>query len=398
MDVKQWSVVGAPFLAALVSTTLGFVVVALVVVRARWLRAAFGVLATVMAIATTGAFVNAYYSYLPTVGALLGGRGVDAISTAHFRRLDQNSQAAKMFGTRGRAHPHAALMSVPSHGVVVPFVIPPVVSGWQKARTAEVYVPPAWFASPHPRLPVVEMLHGTPGSPADWTRGGSADVVADRYARAHHGVAPLLVMPDVNGGFFRDTECVNGVKGNVETYLTVDVPRAVEARFGSRVDRSGWAIAGLSEGGYCALELALRHPDQYSVAGDFSGDDHPSVNGGMHTLFGVTGDALRAQVLQYTPRTQILSWAGGPRPALWFSAGLSDHTRWELAPLSELAASHGFVTRFVLVAGRHNFGVWRESFAFALPWIAASLQWDPSAPYAGGRAVQVVSASPAVAP
>jgi S-formylglutathione hydrolase FrmB len=397
MDVKQWSIVSAPFLATLVIATLGCIGVAIFAVRRLWLRAAFGALALVFAVTSAGAFVNAYYSYLPTVGALLGSRGVDAVSSSQFRKLDHKSSRVA-FGTLGRAHVHTGLVSVQSHGVVVPFVIPSTVSGWLHPRTGQVYVPPAWFAHPHPRLPVIEMLHGSPGSPPDWTRGGAADVVADRYARAHGGVAPILVMPDVNGGFWRDTECVNGMKGNVETYLTVDVPHAVEAAFGTRTDRGGWAIAGLSEGGYCATELALRHPDQYSVAGNFSGDDHPSRSGGLKVLFGVTGAALRAKTDEYLPRTQILAWGSAPRPALWFSAGLSDHTRWELAPLSELAANHGFVTNFVLVSGRHNFGVWRASFASALPWIASHLLWESSPPPRHSRAVQVMSASQVIAP
>ena len=164
------------------------------------------------------------------------------------------------------------------------FTIPATISHFH-ARTAEIYLPPAYFDVPRPRLPVIELLHGTPGSPADWTRGAAADVTADAYAAQHGGVAPILVMPDVNGGWRADSECVDGKRGNAQTYLTVDVRDAVIARFHTRSDARGWAIAGLSEGGYCALQIGLRHPDLYQTIGDFSGEEGPSTPGGLQRLF-----------------------------------------------------------------------------------------------------------------
>src|SRR5437764_834334 len=81
------------------------------------------------------------------------------------------------------------------------------------ARPADVYLPPAWFRPDHPRLPVIMLLHGTPGGPSDWTRSAQADVVADQFAKSRAGMAPVLVFPDANGGPFKDTECVDGPKG-----------------------------------------------------------------------------------------------------------------------------------------------------------------------------------------
>src|SRR5258708_2954178 len=104
-------------------------------------------------------------------------------------------------------------------GMVGRVVIAPTVSGF-RARPAQVYLPPAWFARPRPRLPVVELLHGTPGMPEDWTRAGQADVTADRWAAGHRGVAPVIVMPDPNGGFMSDTECVDLPQARADTYLS----------------------------------------------------------------------------------------------------------------------------------------------------------------------------------
>ena len=57
----------------------------------------------------------------------------------------------------------------------------------------------------------------------------------------------------VHGSFLSDTECVDGPRGNAETYLTVDVPRFAAARLGAERRPATWGIAGFSEGGTCAV-------------------------------------------------------------------------------------------------------------------------------------------------
>ena len=46
---------------------------------------------------------------------------------------------------------------------------------------------------------------------------------------------------------------------------------AVTAQFRVRTDRAGWAILGTSTGGFCAANLAMRHPDRYAAAASLSG-------------------------------------------------------------------------------------------------------------------------------
>ena len=48
--------------------------------------------------------------------------------------------------------------------------------------TALVYLPPQYFAEPALRFPVVYLLHGSPGTPADWIRGGGADATGAALA------------------------------------------------------------------------------------------------------------------------------------------------------------------------------------------------------------------------
>ena len=90
---------------------------------------------------------------------------------------------------------------------------------------------------------------------------------------------PIIVMPDINGSITGDTECVDGTRGNAESYLTKDVRDAVVATYSTASDAKRWAIGGLSEGGYCAFMLGVRHPDLWTTFVDLSGLNVPSPGG-----------------------------------------------------------------------------------------------------------------------
>ena len=159
--------------------------VALVAVRAgtrRQPRALLGLLSVVAVLASVGVGVNAHYGYFRTLGEALGAAPPGETTLDRVR-------------TGARA----------GQGTVVPFTIPPTASGFA-ARQAQVYLPPAWSTPRQAPLPVVLLLHGTPGNPTDWVEGGQAQVTADAWASQHGGVAPVLVMPDINGSMTGDTE------------------------------------------------------------------------------------------------------------------------------------------------------------------------------------------------
>ena len=132
-------------------------------------RACAVLAAVLLALLTLGGVVNAHYAYVPTLGEALGDES--SISSAD--------------GVDGR---------IPARGQVEPLTVPPTASNFS-ARQAEVYLPPAWFATQRPALPVIMLMHGEPGDPSDWADGGEAAATADAWAAQHRGVAPVLVMP-----------------------------------------------------------------------------------------------------------------------------------------------------------------------------------------------------------
>lgn len=323
-------------------------------------------LTVALVLLNAAAGVNAYYAYYPTLGEAFGGGGPDESSLV---AVD------------------ADVGVIPAQGRVVSIAVPGTVSGFQ-ARAAQVYLPPAWFARPRPELPVIMLLHGSPGAPTDWTDGGQAAATADAWAAQHGGVAPVLVMPDVNGDPVTDTECVNSPLGNVETYLTVDVPAAARRIFATKPPgRTAWAVAGFSEGGTCAIMLALRHPDLFGTFGDFGGLVGPRVGDDNTDTGNVTVAELFAGSQQAFDAHEPTALLADPGPGVaglggWFEVGSDDAAplaaAQTLAPLAEHA---GVATCLVVVpGGGHTFDVWSAALRSSLPWMAARLGLVPPVP------------------
>jgi enterochelin esterase-like enzyme len=144
-------------------------------------------------------------------------------------------------------------------------------------------------------------------------------LLADKLARP-----AVLVMPDANGGARISLQCLNQAGGPQDlTYLAVDLPAQVARML--RVSRPGpaWAVAGYSEGGYCAANMALRYPHRYGFAGVLSGyftplDNQLAGTGRLVSPFG-GDDRLRDE---NTPLDELPAAAVVPR--FWLGAGAAD--------------------------------------------------------------------------
>jgi len=241
-----------------------------------------------------------------------------------------------------------------------------------RPRPAYVYLPPALAREPDLRLPVLELLHGNPGLPSDWQAHGGLTTTLDAFAAQHGGRAPIVVMPDINGSYRADSECVRAhAGGNVEEYLTVQVPQYVLSHLPASPDRARWALAGLSEGGMCSLLLALRAYPSYRAFGDFSGlaepspadsDDAPRA---ISELFG----GSRAAFDQHDP-LWLIARRHYPGLAGWFFAGASDHVvAKDQATVASAAQRAGVEARSVVVPGMHDWAVWVQALQRFLPWL-----------------------------
>lgn len=136
---------------------------------------------------------------------------------------------------------------LPRGGKLSSAPIPGSLSGFP-ARNAELYFPPAFFADPRPQLPVLILVPGQPGSPQDWLRGGKLVQILDEFARAHRGLAPVVVVVDGTGSPFGNPLCLDSRLGNAASYIARDVPAWIKANLAVDQEPQAWAVGGASYG------------------------------------------------------------------------------------------------------------------------------------------------------
>ncbi|MGH3388514.1 MAG: alpha/beta hydrolase [Actinomadura sp.] len=133
-----------------------------------------------------------------------------------------------------------------------------------------ILLPDGYDERPRRRYPVLYLLHGSFDTAASWTDKGDAE-------RLTAGLPLIVVMPATAGkgdagGWASDWR--NEGRGGPPKWETFTIDQLVpwvDARYRTRTERGGRAIAGLSMGGFSALSYAARHPDLFAAAASFSG-------------------------------------------------------------------------------------------------------------------------------
>jgi len=317
--------------------------------------------------------VNRSYGFYTSASDLLG-RPASARSLVAQTRPGAGSQVSVLtpdwfaLGRRDGRH---------GHGIMLRVLYPGTRSGM--THHGLLYLPAAYFTgNTERRFAAVEVFHGYPGSPETFPR--LMNIQARLEAEIAAGRVPpvVLVIPQVYAGG-RSSECVNAVHGaQWETYLSVDVVDDVTRTF--RVDASrSWATLGISTGGFCAVNLGLRHPGRYAAAASLSGYFTAGEDPGTPALY---------QGARFASRENSPIWwvryRAPAAPALYLSASAGDpdamrEARAMTAALRRYAGSLPTTTALAS-SGGHNWGVFSAAFGPAIDWIAQYLPGPLVAP------------------
>jgi S-formylglutathione hydrolase len=277
-----------------------------------------------------------------------------------------------------------------------------------------VYLPAGFDAGKH--YPVFYYLNGLGGDETNWVDLGKLDHAADKL-----GLQAIVVMPDGDNNFYVDSAmpidhaacmkdgtglfvpsqphawtCVHASK--YETYIVHDLVAWVDATYPTIATREGRAIAGLSMGGFGALELAMRHPDEFSAAASHSGVDallyagpHPYEAGKAQITddvsswgraVGPIGAWIRglfgpdiAFWRDHDPAALAQKLAPG-QLALYLDCGTEDDFQLDAgaAYLHDLLRARGIDHAYYSGPGRHDFSFWTarvpESLAYLRDHVA----------------------------
>jgi enterochelin esterase-like enzyme len=242
------------------------------------------------------------------------------------------------------------------------------------SRTGLIYLPPQYFQSRYGgyRFPVVELIHGSPGKPYDWVGALHVTRALSGLITQHRAQPMVLVMPDVNGGEdAAASQCLDEMSGpKDDTYVSIDVPSDVIATFRVQPQGAHWGIGGYSEGGFCATNLALRHPYRYGAAASMSGYFQPLPERGVDQFGGNPAARLANDPMWLAETHQ----GSAPVPAFWLMAGSSD--RGDVLSAQTMATLLARIARpqVVLVPRvSHTFAAWIPALPQMLAWQSGKL-------------------------
>jgi enterochelin esterase-like enzyme len=247
------------------------------------------------------------------------------------------------------------------------------------SRTVYVYTPPNYSESAAKAYPVLILLHGAPGQPLDWLYKGGAHKTLDAAIKAGRFPAAVLAVPDGTGPYSKgSSEWADAVDGRckMETAITSDLVGFLKFHYHVSSDPRQWTLGGLSEGGYGAANLVVRHPDLFRNALVLSGEF--AVNDEWDDARQVFGDdpVNRAK---NSPVEQIRKLPADVRKSLHFYVAVGADDDADLIAENEsfvgVCRALGVPVRFDRDPGAHKWGFWGPHLKTALDALAG---WLPS--------------------
>jgi enterochelin esterase-like enzyme len=234
-----------------------------------------------------------------------------------------------------------------------------------RRQPVDVYLPAGYASHPTRRYPVLYLLHGVPGRPGAFLATVRMGVVEDELVALHRAQPLILVMPFGSTGSFTDEEWVDGVRphNGWATFVWRDLVRAIDRRYRTIRSARGRALAGLSEGGYGALNIGLAHPGEFGVLESWSGYERADP---LHSIFGASPS--RGLLAANTPLDRLPAAAAAlrrDRTYVWLYSGSDDRFEPQNAAFAALLARERVPHRFFVVRGGHNWALWRGNAARA---------------------------------
>ncbi|WP_371478361.1 alpha/beta hydrolase [Kitasatospora sp. NBC_00315] len=236
-----------------------------------------------------------------------------------------------------------------------------------------VYLPPQYFQPEYARrtFPAVIVTTGFPGDARNLVTRLNYPGAALKLLGSGRMQPTVMVLMRPSPAMPADTECEDVPGGpQSDTYFTRDVPRAVEDSFRVSADPRSWALMGNSTGGYCALKLAMRHPDVFPTAVSLSGYYRAAEDATTGDLF--RGDRHRRDEADLVWR---LKNAPHPRIAVLVAGSSEGDGDYRRETEEFIGAVHApmTVSYSMLATGGHNFQTWERLLPSSLEWLSQHL-------------------------
>ena len=226
----------------------------------------------------------------------------------------------------------------------------------------------AWYRDDPRPLKTLILLHGLTGDEDNWLNYTNA-------ARLVREKPLCVIMPDGDNSFYTDS-AVMGEK--TMTFIGEELPGLFRAMLPLSEKREDTFIAGLSMGGFGAINCALTYPGTFSHAAMYSaalikdrvlrGD--PASGKHYRALFDIkSAKAFEGCPVDYEALAGRLAASGGPKPRIYTTCGTED----SLYPPNEAFAAKlkelGYDVTWESRPGSHTWDFWEESLKRTLDWL-----------------------------
>ncbi|MFI5757928.1 alpha/beta hydrolase [Streptomyces sp. NPDC051569] len=258
-------------------------------------------------------------------------------------------------------------------GQIQKIVVGGVASGIDSS--AYVYLPPEYFRPryAHTTFPAAVVLTGYPGMAENLIQALHYPETAWRLAKEGRMRPMVLVMLRPTVAPPRDTECVDIPGGpQTETFFAKDLPRAVSQTYRVGTAARNWGFVGNSTGGYCALKIALHHPEQFAAGAGLSAYYKAAEDP-------TTGDLFHGDQRLRDRADLLWSLDHLPRRASSFLVTSSERGEGNLKETRKFMAAvkaPARVSSIILDSGGHNFTTWRREIPPTLEWLSGRLSSD----------------------
>lgn len=138
-----------------------------------------------------------------------------------------------------------------------------------EVRQYGLILPPGYDRSRHKRYPVIFLLHGGHDDARAWVEKiGIIPVLHDLYKSGKLPVS-IVITPDGNDNRgsspLFDPDYYDGPNGNIGTLIGLELVSVVKSRYRTLNKPQFWAMGGLSSGGWGALNIGLRHLENFNI-------------------------------------------------------------------------------------------------------------------------------------
>lgn len=284
--------------------------------------------------------------------------GMPALDTANFRTVRDVTTLMNYFVINDGDHNSLGYLcdgnDVP-HGTVVERWIPSPTTG--TARRANIYLPAGFDEKGDTRYPVLYLLHGSGGDEDAWKELGRATFILDNLIASGKAEPMIVVMPNGNidrnsspmftSGIRPDMHNGRWMDGSFELYFP-ELVNAIDSLYPTIASPDGRAVAGLSMGGFHAMNISRIYPEDFGYVGLFSAATTARASSEkVAGVFENEADRLKVQMQ-------------GPLKLYWIGIGSDDFLYNYNAEYRALLDSLGFPYTYHESTGGHAWSNWRD--------------------------------------